>query len=185
MIICAQLHIFIFQNCHIEKTRHLRSNQLKICPLSNPGRKVPPGKIQEASMGLVEMLVLCSFIGWASFGGLMKMAVVPFSWEQVSLGRKEVLTVFLCLEELEFCLVCVKALKACLYSLTYLCYMFTARPYSLGLCYFTISLLELLICRYIIDGPGDLAFLHPILVLFSTPCSKMLGMWTRALLHTI
>lgn len=78
---------------------------------------------------------------------------------------------FLCLEDLEFSLVYVKALKACLYSLTYLCYTFTARSYNLGLCHFTITLLELFIYSYIIDGPGGLAFLRPVLI-FSTSDSK-------------
>lgn len=85
-------------------------------------------------------------------------------------GTRRECSLCLCLEEPGFCLVCVKLWK--LLIMPHLCHTFTARSHDVGLWHFTISLLELLICRYLIDRSGGLAFLHPVLILFSTSCSK-------------
>lgn len=70
-----------------------------------------------------------------------------------------------------FYLVFVKALKVCLCFLAYLCYTFTERSPDLGLCHFTISLTGTIYLQ-VRNWSGGLAFLHPVLTLLSTSCSK-------------
>ena len=46
LIICAHLHICIFQNCQVEKTQHLGSSQLRLAhfPVENPEGRHGIGK---------------------------------------------------------------------------------------------------------------------------------------------
>lgn len=75
----------------------------------------------------------------------------------------------LCLEELGFCLVCVKALKVS-YKASPLPHIHSkvtqCRPLTFHHWLARTTYLQ------VIDGPGGLAFLHPVLILFRTLCSQ-------------
>jgi len=120
----------------------------------------------------------------------MNVAVLSLSLEQVSLGeqggsahyvplpRRAGLSLGMC-EGFE---------RLLLFSYTPTLYIHR-KSYNLGLSHFIVSSLELFIGRYIIAGPGGLAFLHTPLILFSTSCSKTdrkgLGCGQEHLLQTI